>query len=76
MKGGPGAEGFWDKPFRRKHGTVNWDFMYSDKSLSSLLTCTLIFVGGVPDPGAHRGGQTEDPGFSLIHHLPHAAGYT
>ncbi|XP_069569007.1 mitochondrial S-adenosylmethionine carrier protein isoform X2 [Brachyistius frenatus] len=31
---------------------------------------------GVSDPGAHRGGQTEDPSFSLIHHIQHAAGHT
>lgn len=43
----------------------------------TLLTrCSICPVGGVSDPGSHRGDQTEDPGFPLIHHLPHAAGYT
>ncbi|GLD74695.1 S-adenosylmethionine mitochondrial carrier protein isoform X5, partial [Lates japonicus] len=31
---------------------------------------------GVSYPCPHRGGQTKNPSFSLIHHLPHAAGYT
>uniref|UniRef100_A0A8D3DMH4 Mitochondrial S-adenosylmethionine carrier protein n=1 Tax=Scophthalmus maximus TaxID=52904 RepID=A0A8D3DMH4_SCOMX len=31
--------------------------------------------GGVSHPGPHRGDQTENPGFSLIHHLPHTAGH-
>ncbi|CAG14470.1 unnamed protein product, partial [Tetraodon nigroviridis] len=30
---------------------------------------------GVSDPGAHRGGQTEDPGLRRIHQLPDAGNH-
>lgn len=39
-------------------------------------SCSFHPVGGVSDTGAHRGRQTKNPGFSFIHHVPHAAGYT
>lgn len=45
--------------------------------LTKLCLCLIILtVGGVSDPGAHRGGQTEDPGLSRIHQLPDAANHT
>lgn len=47
------------------------------QDLATLITpCSFHPLGGLSDPGAHRGGQAEDSGFSLIHYLPHAGVYT
>lgn len=45
--------------------------------LTKLRLCFILqTVGGVSDPGAHRGGQTEDPGLSHILQLPDAGDHT
>lgn len=48
-----------------------------DANKSALVSNPVLqSVGGVSDPGAHRGGQTEDPGLALVHQLPHAGHHT
>lgn len=48
-----------------------------NEALTNLCLCLFLrTVGGVSDPGAHRGGQTEDPGLGRVQQLPDAGNHT
>lgn len=71
-----GGQRYFDEPFCTRYRAVNIPILCIQAASISNLFASALFVGGLSDPGSHRSGQTEDPGFSFIFNLPRAASYS